>query len=65
VITVKDRQREWREGLTVQELLEEVGFAGRLVYIRVNGRRVGPPQWSAFEIPDEATVEILPVVLGG
>jgi thiamine biosynthesis protein ThiS len=65
VITVRGESRQWRDGLTVEKVLEEAGFRGRLVYVRVNGRRVGPSQWETFPVPDGASVEILPVVLGG
>ena len=62
---MKGDKRPWREGLTVQELLRSVGLEGRLVYVRVNGHRVGPPEWKTFQVPDVAAVDILPVVLGG
>lgn len=65
MITVRDEPRPWRDGLTVREVLKSAGFEGRLVYVRVDGRRVGPPRWTTFHIPDGARVDILPVVLGG
>jgi len=65
VITVGEERRPWREGLTVQEVLNAAGFEGRLVYVRVNGQRVAPPQWANTTVPDGAQVRILPVVLGG
>jgi len=65
MITVKGQPLEWNESLTIQEVLAQLGFGNRLVYIRVNGKRISRWQWDTFRIPDEATVDVLPVVLGG
>lgn len=65
MITVRGEQVPWREGLTIEQVLDSAGFRGRLVYVRVNRRRVSPPEWRSFLIPDGAEVEIMPVVLGG
>jgi sulfur carrier protein len=65
MITVRGERWPWREGLTVQEVLKRAGFEGRLVYVRVDGHRVGPPKWGTQLVCDGSEVEILPVVLGG
>jgi len=65
MITVQGQPLEWNERLTIQEVLRQLGFGNRLVYIRVNGKRISRRQWDAFRIPDEATVDVLTVVLGG
>ncbi len=65
MITVKGQPLEWNESLTIQGVLQQLGFGNRLVYIRVNGKRIIRRQWETFRIPDEATVDVLHVVLGG
>lgn len=65
MIQAKGQSLDWKENLTIQEVLQQLGFGNRLVYIRVNGKRVKRRQWDTFKIPDEAMVDVLPVVLGG
>jgi thiamine biosynthesis protein ThiS len=65
MITIKGQEYPWRERLPVQDVLEQRGLGNRLVYVRVNGTRIGRSEWSTYAIPDGASVDILPVVLGG
>ena len=65
MITAKGRPLEWNDNLTVQDVLRQLGFSNRLVYIRVNGERISRRHWDTYRIPDEAMVDVLPVVLGG
>ena len=65
MITVKGHPLEWNKSLTIQEVLRQLDFGKRPVYIRVNGKRISRRQWDAFRIPDKATVAVLLVVLGG
>jgi thiamine biosynthesis protein ThiS len=65
MIIAKGRPLEWNKNLTVQDVLQQLGFGDRLVYIRVNGERISRQQWDTYRIQDEATVDVMPVVLGG
>ena len=65
MIIAKGRTLEWNETLTVQDVLLQLGFGNRLVYIRVNGERISRQHWNTYRIPNEATVDVLPAVLGG
>ena len=65
MIRLRGEQIEWREGLTVRVVLEETGLYGRLVYVAVNGKRIRMRDWDNYRIPDDAKVDVFPMVLGG
>jgi thiamine biosynthesis protein ThiS len=65
MIRAKDQEVQWHPGLTIKEVLELLGYPNRLVYIRINGKRVSVREWDTYEIPDGAKVDVFPVVLGG
>jgi thiamine biosynthesis protein ThiS len=65
MIRAKDREVQWHPGLTIKEVLELLGYHNRLVYVRINGKRLSVREWDTCEIPDGAKVDVFPVVLGG
>lgn len=65
MISVKGRRLPWREDLTVRILVKELGYKSSLLLVRVNGRVVRKAEWDDFHIPDEAKVEIRPLLAGG
>ena len=56
-----EREVEWRKGMTVKDLLREVGFNTESAIARVNGRVVLEDE----KVEDESEVEVIPVVSGG
>jgi len=56
-----EREVEWRKGMTVKDLLREVGFNTESAIARVNGRVVLEDE----KVEDETEVEVIPVVSGG
>ena len=65
MITAKGKQFEWHENLTVQEVLERLGYGLPLVLVRINGQTVRRRDWANARIPDGAVVDVQPVVAGG
>jgi thiamine biosynthesis protein ThiS len=65
MITAKGKQLEWHEQLTIRELLRTLGYKYSTLLIRVNGNIVGRREWDTFVVPDEAQVEVRPIVAGG
>jgi thiamine biosynthesis protein ThiS len=65
MITAKGKRLDWREGLTVREVLETLGYNFPSVLVRVNGEIVRRKSWDSTVIPDEAEVEVRPIVAGG
>lgn len=65
MITAKGKKLEWRAGLTVREILDTLGYNFPSVLVRVNGTIVRRKSWDSTAVPDEAEVEVRPIVAGG
>jgi len=65
MITAKGKKLDWYEGLTVRKVLDTLGYNFPSVLVRVNGRIVKRKEWDDSIVPDEADVEIRPIVAGG
>jgi len=65
MITAKGKELVWREGMTVKEVLDALGYTFPLVMVRVNGELVKKSQWTEFSVPDGASIDVQPVVAGG
>jgi sulfur carrier protein len=56
---------EWRPGMTVQDLLDELKFTFRMIAVKVNGVVVLRPDYVTTLVPDGAEVQALHLVSGG
>ncbi|MGA3172865.1 MAG: sulfur carrier protein ThiS [Syntrophorhabdales bacterium] len=65
MVTVDGRQIEWREGMTVADLLRELGDSYPYAAVRIEGHVVTGPDFGKAEIPDNVEVCLLPLVAGG
>ena len=65
MVTAKGKRLEWHEGLTVREVLDTLGYNFPSILVRVNGTIVRRKSWDSTVIPDEAKVEVRPIVAGG
>lgn len=55
----------WYEGMTVEDLLMEIGYTYVLISVTVNGTFVPNEEFDSFLIPDEADVKVIHVHHGG
>jgi sulfur carrier protein len=58
-------QVEWRPGMTVQDLLDELKFTFRMIDVKVNGNVVLRPDYATTPVPDDAEVQALHLISGG
>lgn len=66
MIIVNDRDRvEWREGLTVQDLLDDMGYSYVLITVTVNDALVAEHDYSHVAVPDGARVTVFHLAHGG
>jgi len=66
MIRVNDRDRlEWHDGMTVQDLLDAMGYDYALLSVTVNGDFVPKEDYGDREIPDEAEVNVFHLAHGG
>jgi sulfur carrier protein len=56
---------EWRPGMTVQDLLDELKFTFRMIAVKVNGAVVLRADYATTPVPDGAQVEALHMISGG
>jgi len=65
MITAKGKRLEWHPGLTVRDVLDTLGYSFPSLLVRVNGMIVRRKSWESTVVPDEADVEVRPIVAGG
>lgn len=66
MIRVNDRHDvEWREGLTVSDLLEQMGYSYHQIIVKVNGELVRRESFDTYTIPDGAEVKAIHLIAGG
>lgn len=66
MIIVNDRDRiEWREGLTVQGLLDAMGYSYVLITVTVNDALVAEHDYDHHLVPEDARVTVFHLAHGG
>ncbi len=65
MILVDGTPMAWQEGMTVASLLEQVEDTGFVSVVRLNGKLVSSPQFNQTPVPDNAVLQLLPLVAGG
>ena len=66
MVTINNRDRlEWREGLTVRELLDQLGYTYVLITVTVNGALVAEEDYVSHVVPDGAEVTVFHLAHGG
>lgn len=66
MILVNDRDRvDWKEGMTVQDVLDAMNYSYSLITVTVNDELVSRDDYSEFEVPDGANVTIFHLAHGG
>jgi thiamine biosynthesis protein ThiS len=65
VITVNESAVDWREGMTVSDALEAMGYDFPLITVTVNGTLVPTDDFDTYEIPDDADVRAIHIHHGG
>ncbi len=66
MLTINDRDRlDWREGMTVQEMLDRMGYSYALITVTVNGELVSEEDYATRKLPDEARIIVFHLAHGG
>ena len=65
MITVADHTIEWREGMTISELLSEIDDPYPYAVVRINETYISRPNFEKTAIPNDAQVFLIPMVAGG
>jgi sulfur carrier protein len=66
MITVNGDEFSWREGLTVQDILDEKKFTFKLLSVWINDEPVrNRGDYSVTPVPDGADVQVIHMISGG
>jgi len=66
VIRVAGKERPWREGMTVADVLKELGGeSAACPVVSVNDHYISRPNFDQANIPDNAQSFLIPMIAGG
>ncbi len=66
MIRVNNREEvEWRPGMSVSDLLEQLNYTYHEIIVKVNGELVRKEDYDTYTIPDEADVKAIHLIAGG
>ena len=65
MIKVADHSIEWREGMTISDLLSELNDPYPYAVVRINETYISRPNFDKTAIPDDVEVYLIPMVAGG
>jgi sulfur carrier protein ThiS len=65
MIKVGKKDLPWREGMTVSDLLKDLGDPYPYAVVRVNDKTVSKPNFCKTQIPDNSEVFLIPMIAGG
>ena len=65
MIKVADHTIDWREGMTISDLLIEINDPYPYAVVRINQSYVSRHNFDKTIIPDDAEVYLIPMVAGG
>ncbi len=65
MVLVEGRQFRWREGMTVADLLEDLGDTYPYAVVRINDKMVSGPDFGNATVPKGSEVYLIPLIAGG
>jgi sulfur carrier protein len=65
MITVNGDRMNWREGMTVADILKERNFIFRMIAVQINGELIPRGSYAQAVVPDEADVQVIHMISGG
>jgi sulfur carrier protein len=64
-IIVNGHKISWKEGMTVQDVLDAMKYTFKLIIVKVNGELVKRDRYGSYSVPDNADVEVIHLISGG
>ncbi len=65
MVRIGDKEFAWREGMTVSDLLIEMGDPYPYAVARIGDRIVSSPDFDKAVVPRNAEVFLIPLIAGG
>lgn len=65
MVRIGNREFAWREGMTVAELLKELGDPYPYGVARIGNRLISRPDFDKATVPNDSEVFLIPLIAGG
>lgn len=65
MITVNGHKIDWREGMTIRDILNTMRYTFRMLVIKVDGKLVPKTDYDTFTVADGAEVHVIHLISGG
>jgi thiamine biosynthesis protein ThiS len=65
MIYLDGKEIPWHDGMTVADLLRQIGDSHPYAVVRVNDTVVSQPKFDMHQIPDQAEISLIPMIAGG
>lgn len=65
MITVNGDTSPWKEGLTVQQLLDDHNYKFKMLAVWINDSPVPKDRYDTAKVPDGAVVQVIHNISGG
>jgi sulfur carrier protein ThiS len=65
MVRVEGRELFWREGMTVADLLKELGDPYPYAVVRIGDRLISRPDFDNAAVPNDSEVFLIPLISGG
>jgi len=62
---LNNRLEEWRQGMTIQELIEKKNFIFKMLVVKIDGKLIKKADYGKTTIHDKSNVQILHLMSGG
>jgi len=65
MIKVDDKDMDWSENMTISDLIKRIENTDHCAAVRLNNLLVSSPNFDKTIIPDNAEINLLPLIAGG
>jgi len=65
MIKVNSKETKWKEGMTVQNILDEHGYTFKMLAVWINDTPVTSEAFTTTLVPDGADVQAIHLISGG
>jgi len=65
MVRIGNQELAWREGMTVTDVLKELGDSYPYAVARVGNRLISGPDFDQATVPNDSEVYLIPLIAGG
>ena len=65
MITVAGTRYPWHAGMTIADLLDELGDPEGYAVVRIDSTYISRPNFDKTLVPDESEIFLIPMIAGG